>query len=202
MISEMKAMLESTRLQMTTMQNKIENLESTVDELEKKCTGLECQQDVQQDKNEALERRCTSFERRLMLALTPRDQKWVYNAPAIPPSHWNRQEYDENYSHGVNSFISTIRGKTCALTGGMWVHDILLDNPGDRVYHDDSLLPHWQQLADAIQRSQQQDSSLRISFSNMELVKSVMDLFMPALATKMLKGIDFNSIYFTDLCVE
>jgi len=52
------------------------------------------------------------------------------------------------------------------------------------VFHDDILLPHWNQLADALQLSTYSDAPISIEISHVELDPQVLDLLESALTTK------------------
>ena len=85
-----------------------------------------------------------------------------------------------------------IKERTCELRSGTCSEDICLggfDEGDDTVLlHDDALLPHWQEFANALQLYQNPEASHRLSIYNMQLTSSVIDLLTPALKDKPIDG--------------
>ena len=122
-----------------------------------------------------------------------KDEKWEYSAPAIPTSHWIDQGFDDGYIERMEIFLTKIKAFTSALRSGTCDEDIYLgsgaNNPNNTFLgHDDALLPHWQEFANALQVYQNTDASLNIAIGKMQLPSSVMKLLTPALKDKPIKA--------------
>ena len=148
--------------------------------------------------------KCRSLERTVKLLTTPKNEKWEYKVPVIPSRHWidvgiSDEETDEDYCERVKPLLDTMKEKTCGLRGGIYIRGICLGNKdGMMIFHDDILLPHWNQLADALQLSTYSDAPITIDISNVELVKGVLLLIEPALSTKSFKHFCLDSNEFQD----
>ena len=160
------------------MQNELDNATgrlSHMDELVRRC--------------EFLEARCESLERSVQI-LT-KDVNWKYSAPpSIPTSHWINRGFDEHYIEGMEVFLKLIKERTCELRTGTCSEDIYLggfDDDDILLLHDDALLPHWQDFANALQLYNPEASHL-LGIFNMQLTSSVMDLLTPALKDKLMKS--------------
>jgi hypothetical protein len=90
-----------------------------------------------------------------------KDAKWKYSAPAIPTSHWIDRGLMNISIEGMEHFLVEIKDYTCELRSGACCEDIYLggldgfdfDVNGNtlELLHDDALLPHWQEFANAMQ---------------------------------------------------
>ena len=183
MMAEVKAQMES---RLDAMQGRL----SSMDELERRCQSLESSLSDTRVECQFLKARCESLERSVQI-LT-KDTKWEYAAPSIPNSHWIARGFDENYIEGMEVFLKRIKKYTCALRRGACGEDIGLggfDEGDDTVLlHDDALLPHWKEFANALQLYQNPEAFHRLSIYNMQLSSSVIGLLTPALKDKPIKA--------------
>jgi len=164
---------DSMQKEMNTMQSRL----SHMDELEKKCDTLET-------KCTNLDTRCEALQRSVQIL--SKESTWEYSAPRIPLSHW--EGFDEEYIKEMTSLISYIKECTCALRSGEADSiDYGLGQQqlvGALLQHDDILLPHWEEFANALQLYQFTDSIPELSIANVQLSSSVIDLLAPALKGK------------------
>lgn len=145
-----------------------------------------------QNQVESLTAKCTSLERTVKLLTASKNEKWEYKVPEIPSDYWlnlgiTDEEDDEDYCLRVNKLLSVMKEKTCALRRGGYVNGLRLRIKDMTVFHDDILLPHWNQLADALQLSTYSDVPISIEISHVELANEVLDLLESAFSTKSFK---------------
>ncbi|EJK62538.1 hypothetical protein THAOC_16848 [Thalassiosira oceanica] len=102
------------------------------------------------EKCEVLEARCSSLERSIQVLR--KDVNWTYSAPDIPRSHWIEQGHDEEYADNMEDNIGRIKQDAMRIRNGVYIYCRCLDYEGQlTISHDDALLPHFKELADAIQ---------------------------------------------------
>ena len=165
-------------------------LKANCNTLEKKCTTLE-------KKCTNLDTRCDSLQRSVQIL--SKESKWEYSAPPIPDSHW--RGLPEEDIGGMERLLRLIEGYAGALRGGRWsdgeqVDKICLgqESPDnveiDMLHHDDVLLPHWEEFANALQLHNVNISKL--SIANIQLTSQVLDLLAPALKGKAFTGFLFE----------
>jgi len=122
------------------------------------------------------------------------EQKWEYSAPDIPEIHWEERGFDEDYIEDMkNNFLDKIKEATCELRSGKEFMGVLNDrwvtvgnNSGmddgiPILLHDDALLPHWKELANALQLYQNSGFTYKLSIEHVQLTSSVLKLLAPAL---------------------
>ena len=174
---------------------------SRVEELESRCTSLEDTCNSLEDKCNSLERRnnvlvarCGSLERCVEIMM--KAQKWEYSVPPIPRNHWVERGLDEDDIDRAESFADSIMDITCDLRKG--------DVCDDKIYlgggvHDDLLLPHWREFADALHLLHlSQDKHLSLDFTNVTLESSVLRILTPALKGP-LRSLELQRNYYTDI---
>ena len=66
------------------------------------------------------------------------------------------------------------------------------------VLHDDALLPHWKEFANAMQLYQKPEAFLGFCIYNVQLSTSVIDLLTPALRDKPIKGFELGNVEFAN----
>jgi len=174
---------------------------SHVDELEKKykrqeeeCSLLKANCNELKEKCTNLDTRCESLQRSVQIL--SKESKWEYSAPYIPDSHWENLGFDEDYINQMQKFLADIKRYTCRLRSGkcgLSALDFGLDDEA-LLQHDDILLPHWKELANALQLCNV-DGIPELSITNIQLTTSVIDLLTPALKGKQ---IDDFSLYNND----
>jgi len=171
-------------------------LQNELDITKRQCNFLQNEMNGMKDKCTYLETKCDSLER--SVEILSKESTWEYSAPEIPESHWDNLEFDEEYIENMLELANGIKRFTCELRSGEY-HEISLGeetdedilNGGRFVQHDDILLPHWKELANAIQLSPSNAfESKRFILQNVQLTSLEMDLLRPAL-----KGKLFNTLY-------
>ena len=129
------------------------------------------------------------------------DVNWAYSAPVIPRSHWVERGHDENDVGQIMGWVNSMTYRTKRLRDGNEKSDISCHCEyfnDSELLHDVSLLPHWQEFADAISL-QRAGVGLRLSLENVQLDQSVLDILGPSLKMK-LKGLSFEKNMFTGSC--
>jgi len=151
-IAEMKEHLMCMQNKMDGMQSEMDGMKSRLshmDELEKKCQR-------QEGKCNILEDKCDSLQR--SIEILNEENKWEYSAPPIPTSHWTSLDFDADYIDDMEELVKEIKSYASELRSGVY-HEIDLGeetpednlNGGRILQYDDILLPHWRELANAIQ---------------------------------------------------
>ncbi|EJK45424.1 hypothetical protein THAOC_35963 [Thalassiosira oceanica] len=196
---DLKALLDQHSQQMQRMQSQIDGLVATNGALQARLDQAESQaKEVNElrGKCDVLESRCDSLERSIQVLR--KGVFWSYSAPDIPRSHWIEQGHNEEYAarfmegcvERIKEDVEDIRNGEedrcscldyCHLAGQMAV-----------VLHDDALLPHFKELADAIQLS---SGIQRINIDNVELRSSVLGILCPSMEGKVTE-IDMRHIQF------
>ena len=187
-IKDMRNRMDETEM---SKQNEIDHMKSRISQMEEENKLL-------QDKCESFEARCGSLESSMKILV--KEQKWEYSVPDIPRSHWieagfDNDNEDDDYIECMEDFLKHIKRYTCNLRSA---NGYILSLGGDfndvddeRVLlHDDVLLPHWNELANALQLYQTLHSSTVISeldFYNVQLAPSVLGLLLPALRRNRVK---------------
>ena len=150
---------------------------SRMDELEKKCKSLEG--------------KCNSLERSIQILI--KEQKWEYSAPSIPTGYWVDRGLDEGSVRAMKHLLQQMEGRTTNLRSGRNIQqhipttNISLSGyhfPSPVLRHYDELLPHWEELANALQLYQNSSGLLSFSICNVQLTPSVIDLLAQALKGK------------------
>ena len=85
----------------------------------------------------------------------------------------------------MNKFLKAIKATACELRSGTCPEEFFpsgFDMADDTVLlHDDALLPHWNEFANALQLYQNPEAFHRLSICNVQLSSSVIGLLTPAL---------------------
>ena len=187
MIAEMREHMMCMKNKMDGMQSEMDGMKSRLsrmDELEKKCQQ-------QEEKFNILEERCDSLQR--SVEILSKESTWEYSAPPIPTSHWTGLGFDEEYIEDMLELAIGIKRYTCELRSGKY-HEISLGeetqednlNGGRIMQFDDLLLPHWKELANAIQLSPSNAFESKVfTLQNVQLTSSVTDVLIPAFKGKL-----------------
>jgi len=146
-----------------------------------------------------LETRCSSLQRSVHILI--KDQKWMYNVPTIPWSHWEHQGFDANYITGVKHFLNVIKNQTCQLRigtiekvrGSRCVHLGTFDDMLLR--HDNILMPHWIEFTNALQLYYNIEK-FELTFTNIQLTPSVKQLLSSSLKGKPISALNLENIRF------
>ncbi|EJK47145.1 hypothetical protein THAOC_34160 [Thalassiosira oceanica] len=167
-------------------QAQIERHQAQVDEVKAEC----------REKCESLERRCGVLEARCgslerSIQVLKKDVDWTYKAPDIPRSHWIEQGHDEAYADNMEEFLESIKEdvENIRADAAECSFDCLHNGGHPAMLHDDALLPHLRELADAIQVSSGTKGDIYIE--NVELHPLVIKQLFPAMEGKVI-----------DVCME
>ncbi|EJK77544.1 hypothetical protein THAOC_00618, partial [Thalassiosira oceanica] len=95
--------------------------------------------------------------------------------------HWIEQGHDEEYADDMDEMISYIKNDTKRIRSGEVVCQCLDRENQFSVLHNDALLPHFQELADAIQVSSGIQS---IIIDNIEMRPSALSILFPVMEGK------------------
>jgi hypothetical protein len=141
-----------------------------------------------------LQNECESLQR--SVKIFARDAKWDYSAPCVPRSHLISRGFDMQDVARAQQFIGKLKRLTCAMRRDCYVFvesvkgrkialtSLIGDNAAASLLHDDTFLPHWREFANALQLYLHSKALHCVSFSNMQLDPSVIDLLTPALTWK------------------
>jgi len=121
-----------------------------------------------------------------------KENKWEYSAPRITTSHWTEQGFDGEYVRDMEYFLKQMKGRTIELRSGksnIRQHIGLSggfedDNEDTVLLHDDILLPHWEEIANALQLYHNSSRLLHLSIRDVQLTSPVMDLLASSLKGK------------------
>jgi len=103
-----------------------------------------------------------------------KDTSWTYSAPDIPRSHWIETGHDEDYADVLEEFLSNIQIVVEGIRNesrDSVYHCLVGNNTGTAIMHDDALIPHFAELADAIQVS---STNVELGMRKMTITRQVM----------------------------
>ena len=128
------------------------------------------------------------------------DVSWAYSAPVIPRSHWVERGHNENDVGQIMEWVGSMTSLTMGLRDGdeSDVNCYCAYYNDSELLHDVSLLPHWQEFANAISL-QRAGVGLLLSLEKVQLDQSVLAILGPSLKMK-LKGLSFEKSIFTGSC--
>ena len=185
----MEEMIDQKLLQMEMkMQRKIDCLQSEVDAM--KGSGRLSRVDELEKRCKHLEVKCTSMATSLRMLVG----RWEFSEPDIPDNHWADQGFEEDYVAEVGVFVENIKSAISKMKSGK----VSIINLGDRIeenviFHDDALLPHWQNLADAINLCGHDIAGVCLAISDIQLSPQVLSILNPCLKrTTTLGEIELN----------
>ncbi|EJK63909.1 hypothetical protein THAOC_15406 [Thalassiosira oceanica] len=176
--------------------DKVSRLEARVDALQEENDGLKTQVSSLKRRCLETELRCEALEQSVQIL--KKDVNWVHSAPNIPRIYWEEEGgYQDWEADQINEEVKSMRVHCYQLRNspapGMVVEvgPRLFDYP---MGHHDILLPHWQELANALNLSQ---GSINLTISALHLDQSVMDILTPCMKNKLeglnLDGNDYTS---------
>ena len=154
----------------------------------------ECQS-LKNEKN-AMQSRISSLEDRNQFLAAKCGSFWRIHHPSeVPDEYWIEQGFDEPYIRRMNSFLETLEHSTDRLTSGRSHGDICLGPFGDGtvMLHDDELLKHWRELADALQLYSVEKSLDHFSVANVQLTSAVLDMLGHSLRETTVRGFSLNN---------
>ena len=184
-IAEMKEHMREMQNKMDGMQNEMNGMKSRLsrmDELEDKCQH-------QEEKCNTLEDRCDSLQRSIQIL--NKENKWEYSAPPIYTSHWTGLGFDEDYIDDMEALVKAIRNKTNIIReerGRMECITLGEESnsngaAGTLLQYDKVILPHWKELATALQLCQ--NNNIHFTIQNVQLGTSLFSLLIPAFKGKL-----------------
>ncbi|EJK45289.1 hypothetical protein THAOC_36100, partial [Thalassiosira oceanica] len=178
------AVLEEHARQIETLAAANKVLEGRNAALEERCKALDRKSESLKRSCDKLEVRCISMERSIQVL--KKDVNWSYSAPYVPRDYWIEQGHDEEYTNNVDWCIERIKENAQAIRRSKSQNFCCscLDY-GDQltILHDDALLPHFKELADAIQVS---NGIEQICIDNMELGPSALSILCPVMEGRVL----------------
>ena len=202
-VAGVKDIIAEMKVHMTRMQNEMETrvvsmqieMDSRTSTMQNEIIGMK---DRISKMNE-LEAKCESLERSMKILID--EQKWEYSAPDIPESHWDERGFDGEYIEWMGYLLDKIKEATCELRSGRDMRDewITVGNDDSDIVllHDDLLLPHWEELANAMQLYQE-GKPLMLFINNTQLTPSVIDLLKSVLKHKPLDAIGLRNNSFVN----
>ncbi|EJK54793.1 hypothetical protein THAOC_25549 [Thalassiosira oceanica] len=183
-LDDIHSLLEehARRIETLAAANKV--LEGRNSALEDRCKALDRKSESLERACDELEVRCSSLERSIQVLR--KDVDWTYSAPDILRSHWIEQGHGEEYADNVGECLERIKRDVKYIRDGGEDYNCGCLDYEDQltILHDDALLPHFKELADAIQLS---NGNGEISIDNIELRSSALNILFPALEGK-IKG--------------
>ena len=194
-IAEMKARMTRMQNEMNSMRERLSN----VDKLESKTSSMQNEIDDMKRENNFLKTKCSSLE--ISVSILVKEQTWEYSAPGIPIGYWAEGGFDEDYIEEMESFLDDIKRATIALRkDGINNNLIFLGNPesATALLHDDALLPHWNELANAMQLYQGK-KPFTLSINHLQLSATVIDLLLPMLKHKPIGPINLQNNSFVNV---
>ncbi|EJK45968.1 hypothetical protein THAOC_35391 [Thalassiosira oceanica] len=177
---QIEALVAANRALEEKHQAQVEQQQAQVDEVKAEC----------REKYESLERRCGVLEARCgslerSIQVLKKDVDWTYKAPDIPRSHWIEQGHDEEYADNMERFLYEIKFEAEYIrneSGDHYCSECLNNkNAPTIILHDDALLPHFKEFANAIQVT---TSDIEIAIENIELNPSALGILFPSMEGK------------------
>ena len=199
LMAEMKAALDrNTSHIMTQMQNKCLSMQNEIDGMNVRLSRM----DELEDRCNHLESRCGSLERTLHNVTTYGQWKYSASIPSRSSHLHPLRDFDEDEIQTMDAIANCMKGQTCNLkdeSGGYLTVSLdVADTDVNFMGHHDVLLPHWQELADAMQLFQQPDHSPGAIFHivDIKLVPEVQDILANSLRRKKIKEFCFGNNHF------
>ena len=182
-LDDINAVLEKHARQIEALVATNKQLEGRNAALEERCEALDRKSESLERSCDELEVRCSSLERSIQVL--KKDVSWRYSVPDIPRSHWIGQGHDEEYADNLKQLIHLIKVDVERRRNGSEEGEgecyCLKNEDGPTISHDDALLPHFKELADAIQVS---DGIGRMYIDNIELSPPAINILFPAMEGK------------------
>jgi len=181
--------MDEMQNEIDSMKGKLLQMDDTKKELSKRDDYINSkmlEMDELVSKCKHLEDKCGKLEKSVKLLV----KDWKYSVPDIPDSYWEDQGFDEDYIKSIRSFLGEVKEQTLRLRSGEEMEYVSLGfDDGDGILqHDDVLIPHWKELAGALQLYQS-ENNFDIAFYNMQLTLPIMNILAPALKENRLKSL-------------
>ncbi|EJK78010.1 hypothetical protein THAOC_00116, partial [Thalassiosira oceanica] len=180
-LDDIHSVLEEHASRIETLSAANKALEGRNTALEERCKALDRKSESLERACDELEVRCSSLERSIQVL--KKDVDWTYSAPNIPRNHWIEQGHDEDYAVNVKGCLRRIKTDVNYIRGGDEDYNCGCLDYEDRlaIMHDDALLPHFKELANAIQLS---NVIQQIDIDNIEMCPSALSFLFPAMEGK------------------
>ena len=191
-LTEMKALLRQTLSRLNSVETELSKMKGEID--------------VLKTKNKNLENKLSSivgehYELYWSVRTLSDHTEWRYTSCVPSQWHWQQQGFDAEYIGNINEyFFDVIKELTQSMRRGQFNNDITLRNCEDpeTILHDDTMIPHWQELVDALRPWHKiGDSQLEISVNNMQLPSEVLELLTPVLSHKRIGSLKLFGCDFT-----
>ena len=165
------------------------------------------------NKRVELEQRCIELTKRNQeleikvkdLTLKNEYNEWKYTAEDIPDFYWSEQGFNEEYIRKMNTWLAKMKKSTDLLRRGDPMENLNISNGGTNtiihLFHDDILLTHWKEFADALVQYQKfnhrENYGIERLFTwNIEFDREVLDMLAPILKTTAVKKLSFGGYDF------
>ncbi|EJK74474.1 hypothetical protein THAOC_03846, partial [Thalassiosira oceanica] len=191
-LDDMYSVLEEHARQIETLASANKVLEDRNSALEERCKVLdrkydalvgklqaECREESLGRSCDKLDVRCSSLERSIQVL--KKGINWTYSAPSIPCGHWIEQGYSVEYAAHMDECLRRIKTDAVDIWNGDEDCSCLDYEDQSTIWHDNALFPHYKELADAIQLS---DDIREISIDNVELHPLALRVLCPAMEGK------------------
>ena len=146
--------------------------------VETKTLALASRVDGLQRVIEGLLLRCESLERSVQVL--KKEGNWLYSAPDVPRSHWIDQGHDEDYAYDAEDLIQRIENCTQVLRSDGSNEEAIVGCE-TLILSDNTLDPHWEQLANAIQLSERMT---KLTLWNVQLDEHTLQMIESSLRQK------------------
>jgi len=176
------------------LQNRIDTIQN---ENKEKMVSMQTEIDDLTKRNQELENAVKD------LTLKNEYNEWSYTAEEIPDSYWISRGFSEDYAKRIKRLLSKMKEYTHQLRRGESRVMILSFGINDHMLHDDIILPHWKEFADALVHYQnfeyRKNYGLRcFGIRNVQLQQEVIDMLAPVLNTATgIKNIQFGRLDIT-----
>ena len=186
---ENKRNIYDMQIEIDKLSDENKELKSKVEDLDdERMDDIQFEIDTLRDENDEMKSKYEELEIEVKdLTLNNEYNEWDYEADDIPASYWIEREFSEEYAVRMAEFLGRIKEYTHQLRRGESPKDIDLAVETD-LLHDDILLPHWQEFADALKQYQKynhrEDYGIEgFVISSVQLHQNVISMLAPILHT-------------------
>ena len=178
------------------LESKMEDITSLKDELKgtydnnERMYDMQTEIDTLRDENNELKTKYDELEIKVKdLTLKNEYNEWSYMAEDIPASYWIERGFaEEEYAERMVVFLGKMKEYIHQLRRGESPNGIDLSFENDHMLHDDIILPHWKEFADALVQYQKfnhrEDYGIeRFIIENVQLQREVLDMLVHVLQT-------------------
>ena len=200
-MDEMQTEIDTTRGENAELETKCYELESKMEDISslkddqnegtydnnERMYDMQTEIDTLRDENNELKTKYNELEIKVKdLTLKNEYNEWSYSAEDVPASYWIERGFAEEYAERMVEFLGKVKEYTHQLRRGDPPKDINLSFENDHMLHDDILLPHWKEFADALVQYQKFDHHKdhgidMFQIRNVQLQQDVLDMLAPGL---------------------